>query len=150
MIEIFTLLLVLHLHEMMCFSKMSKTHYKNNILSPFKNIDKNKSRKPCILRHIRAVPTSTPFAPFRLQTPPLSPFPLHDAKHMVFSTQDGPQPPKVLEIYHFYYAGEVGGHAACSMQHAACRMPHAQTVTGVKIAFRNDRGVQTVTGVKVV
>ena len=88
---------------------MLKTHYKNNFLSPFKNIVKIMSRRPCILRHIRAVPTSTPFAPFRLQTPPLSPFPRHDAKHMVFSTQDGPDPPKVLEIYHFLHPGGVGG-----------------------------------------
>ena len=109
MTEILTLLLVLHLHKIMYFLKMSKTHYKKNFLSPFKNILKIMSRRPCILRHIRGVPTSTPFAPFRLQTPPLSPFPFHVTKHMVFSTQDGPDPPKVLEIYHFYYTGGVGG-----------------------------------------
>ena len=101
MTEILTLLLVLHLHKIVYFSKMSKTHYKNNLLSPFKNIVKIMSRRPCILRHIRAVPTSTPFAPFRLQTLPLSPFPDHLANHMVFSTQDGPDPPKVLEKYYF-------------------------------------------------
>ena len=101
MTEILTLLLVLHLHKIMYFLKMSKTHHKKNFLSPFKNIVKIMSRRPCILRHIRAVPTSTPFAPFRLQTLPLSPFPFHVAKHMVFSTQDGPDPPKVLDKYYF-------------------------------------------------
>ena len=106
---IFALLLVLSLHKKVYFSKMLKTHHKKTLFGPLEIIDKIMSRRPCILRHIRALPTSTPFAPFRLQNPPLSPFAFHDTKHMVFSTQDGPDPQKVLEIYHFLHPGGVGG-----------------------------------------
>ena len=39
-------------------------------------------RKLYLLQHFCAVPSSTPFVPFRLLTPPLSTFPFHDTKHM--------------------------------------------------------------------
>ena len=52
MTEMLTLLLVLHLHKIMYFLKMSKTHHKNNFLSPFKITPLQKDPKQRISNYL--------------------------------------------------------------------------------------------------
>ena len=87
---IFTLLFVFLLHKKVDFCKMSKTHHKMNVFSPLKKSVKKVVRRPHYLWDFMHIPVSSSFAILPHRTPPLAAQDAHDAKHMVFSIQDGP------------------------------------------------------------
>ena len=73
---------------------MIKTHYKMLIFGPPEKLLKKRARKCCVFPIRMRVPISAPFVSFCLPRPSLSGFLTNVTKHMVFPTQDGPEPSK--------------------------------------------------------